>query len=46
MLNAIFVVAIFVLQLNQDQLHINWFLGVKTNITFNEETFDVSKITF
>ncbi|CAG2067451.1 unnamed protein product, partial [Timema podura] len=35
MLNSLFVLAIFLLQLNQDQMHISWPLGAKSYISFN-----------
>ena len=42
MLNAIFILIVFLLQLNKDKIHINWPLGVKTNITVDENTNQVS----
>lgn len=41
MVNAIFVLIVFLLQLNKDLLHIKWPLGVKTNITYDETTQEV-----
>ncbi|XP_034174896.2 hyaluronan synthase-like protein kkv isoform X6 [Osmia lignaria lignaria] len=41
MFNALFVLIVFLLQLNKDQLHVIWPLGVKTNVTFIEETSEV-----
>lgn len=41
MFNALFVLVVFLLQLNKDQIHVKWPLGVKTNITYNEETSEV-----
>lgn len=41
MMNAIFVLIVFLLQLNKDVIHIEWPLGVKTNITFVEATSEV-----
>ena len=41
MFNALFVLIVFLLQLNKDKLHVEWPLGVKTNITFVEETGEV-----
>ncbi|XP_057328109.1 chitin synthase chs-2 isoform X1 [Microplitis mediator] len=41
MFNALFVLIVFLLQLNKDQLHVVWPLGIKTNITFVEETSEV-----
>ena len=34
MINAVFVLTIFLLQLNKDTLHLDWPLGVKTNISY------------
>ncbi|CAG0880273.1 unnamed protein product [Darwinula stevensoni] len=34
MFNAVFVLTVFLLQLNKDTLHIDWPLGVKTNISY------------
>ena len=42
MLNALFVLVIFLLQLSQDQLHLEWPFGVKANITFDPKSLDVS----
>lgn len=41
MINALFVLIVFLLQLSKDKLHIKWPLGVKTNITYIEETQEV-----
>lgn len=41
MFNALFILIVFLLQLNKDQLHVIWPLGVKTNITYIEETGEV-----
>ncbi|XP_042909493.1 chitin synthase chs-2 [Parasteatoda tepidariorum] len=41
MFNALFILIVFLLQLNKDQLHLDWPLGVKTNITYNPETSEV-----
>nr|AGB51153.1 chitin synthase 1 variant B [Bactrocera dorsalis] len=41
MANALFVLIVFLLQLNKDKLHVVWPLGVKTNITYIEETSEV-----
>ncbi|XP_015519549.2 chitin synthase chs-2 isoform X2 [Neodiprion lecontei] len=41
MFNALFILIVFLLQLNKDQLHIVWPLGVKTNITYIVETSEV-----
>jgi hypothetical protein len=42
MFNALFILIVFLLQLNKDQLHIDWPLGVRTNITYIEETSQVN----
>lgn len=42
MINALFVVIVFLLQLNKDNLHIKWPFGVKTNITYDETTQEVT----
>lgn len=44
MINALFVLIVFLLQLNKDQIHVQWPFGVKTNITYVEETAEVSKL--
>ncbi|XP_066155145.1 chitin synthase chs-2 isoform X2 [Euwallacea fornicatus] len=41
MFNALFVLVVFLLQLNKDQIHVKWPLGVRTNITYVEETSEV-----
>lgn len=41
MFNALFILIVFLLQLNKDQLHVDWPLGIKTNITYIEETGEV-----
>lgn len=38
MLNALFVLSVFLLQLNKEQLHVDWPLGVRENITINPDT--------
>lgn len=42
MVNALFVMIVFLLQLNKDNLHIKWPLGVKTNITYDETLHEVT----
>lgn len=46
MFNALFILIVFLLQLNKDQLHVDWPLGIKTNITYMEETGEVQKPSF
>lgn len=41
MFNALFILIVFLLQLNKDQLHVDWPLGIKTNITYIEDTGEV-----
>ncbi|KAG8175041.1 hypothetical protein JTE90_008869 [Oedothorax gibbosus] len=41
MFNALFILIVFLMQLNKDLLHWDWPLGVKTNITFVPETSEV-----
>ncbi|XP_071565926.1 chitin synthase chs-2 isoform X3 [Temnothorax nylanderi] len=41
MLNALFVLIVFLMQLNKDTLHLQWPLGMKYNVTFNSERFEV-----
>ncbi|KMQ92063.1 chitin synthase 8, partial [Lasius niger] len=45
MFNALFVLIVFLLQLNKDQLHVVWPLGVKTNITYIEETSETKDLS-
>lgn len=42
MVNALFVLIVFLLQLNKDNIHVKWPLGVKTNISFDETTQEVT----
>lgn len=42
MINALFVLIVFLLQLNKDKLHLDWPIGVKTNITTIAETSEVN----
>ncbi|XP_044020427.1 chitin synthase chs-2 isoform X2 [Aphidius gifuensis] len=41
MLNALFVLIVFLMQLNKDLLHVRWPWGVKSNITYDESTQEV-----
>ncbi|XP_037075582.1 chitin synthase chs-2-like [Pollicipes pollicipes] len=38
MVNVLFVVAIFILETHQDELHLNWPLGAKNTISFSTDT--------
>ncbi|XP_018393301.1 PREDICTED: uncharacterized protein LOC108772292 [Cyphomyrmex costatus] len=41
MLNALFVLIVFLMQLNKDRLHLQWPLGMKYNITYYSEKNEV-----
>ena len=41
MLNALFILIVFLLQLNKDQIHVTWPLGVKENVTIVKDTDQV-----
>lgn len=41
MLNALFILVVFLLQLNKDILHIDWPFNARQNITFNPETNEI-----
>lgn len=41
MFNSLFVLVVFLLQLNKDQIHVKWPLGIRTNVTYIEETGEV-----
>ncbi|XP_065368049.1 chitin synthase chs-2 isoform X1 [Calliphora vicina] len=41
MVNALFVLIVFLLQLNKDNIHVKWPFGVRTNITYDESTQEV-----
>nr|ACA50098.1 chitin synthase 1 [Ectropis obliqua] len=41
MVNALFVLIVFLMQLNKDSLHFKWPFGIKTNITYDEVTQEV-----
>jgi len=36
MINAIFIIIVFLMQLNKEQLHIKWPFGIKTNVTLTD----------
>ncbi|XP_046481507.1 chitin synthase chs-2-like isoform X1 [Neodiprion pinetum] len=42
MLNALFVMIVFLMQLNKDDLHIEWPWGIQTNITYDETALEVN----
>ncbi|XP_060649537.1 chitin synthase chs-2 isoform X1 [Drosophila sulfurigaster albostrigata] len=41
MINALFVLIVFLLQLNKDNIHVKWPFGVRTNITYDESSQEV-----
>ncbi|XP_050482557.1 chitin synthase chs-2-like isoform X1 [Bombus huntii] len=41
MINTLFIVAIFLLQINKDVLHVQWPFAVKYNITFINDTHEI-----
>lgn len=41
MLNALFVLTVFLMQLNKDTLHFQWPLGLSYNITYHRDTIEV-----
>lgn len=41
MFNALFVLVVFLLQLNKEQIHVKWPLGVQYNVTYIEDTSEV-----
>lgn len=45
MMNALFVLIVFLLQLNKDLLHVKWPFGIKTNISFNADNFHEVYVT-
>jgi len=42
MLNALFVLIVFLMQLNKDILHLQWPLGMKYNITYYSKRIEVN----
>lgn len=46
MLNALFVLVIFLLNLQQDIIHVNWPIAPKINFTFIEDVNEVSTKVF
>lgn len=42
MLNALFILAVFLLQLHKDTIHVEWPFGAKVNATINPETGEVT----
>lgn len=42
MLNALFILAVFLLQLHKDIIHVEWPFGAKVNATLNPETGEVT----
>lgn len=44
MLNAVFVLVVFLLTLKKDDIHIKWPLGIKANFTYSEDSGDIEII--
>ena len=44
MMNAVFVLVVFLLTLNKDKIYLDWPFGIKENITLNEDTQEVNYI--
>ena len=44
MMNAVFVLVVFLLTLNKDKIYLEWPFGIKENITINEDTQEVNII--
>lgn len=40
--NALFVLVVFLLQLNKQYLHVQWPLNVKNNIIFDQDSFEIT----
>lgn len=41
MINALFVLIVFLLQLNKDSLHVKWPISARINVTYDEITQEV-----
>lgn len=41
MINALFVLIVFLLQLNKDNLHVKWPISARINVTYDEVTQEV-----
>lgn len=41
MINALFVLIVFLLQLNKDNLHVKWPISARVNVTYDEVTQEV-----
>lgn len=42
MINALFVLIVFLLQLNKDSLHVKWPISARVNVTYDEVTQEVN----
>lgn len=42
MINALFVLIVFLLQLNKDNLHVKWPISARINVTYDEITQEVN----
>lgn len=43
MINAVFVILVFLLQLEKESIHINWPFGSDTNVSYVPQSTEVSK---
>ena len=44
MINALFVLIVFLLQLNKDNLHVKWPISARVNVTYDEVTQEVISV--
>lgn len=44
MINALFVLIVFLLQLNKDSLHVKWPISARINVTYDEVTQEVNLV--
>jgi chitin synthase len=44
MINALFVLIVFLLQLNKDNLHVKWPISARINVTYDEITQEVNAV--
>lgn len=42
MINALFVLVVFILQLNKDTIHVRWPLGAKNFIVYDDSTTEIT----
>jgi len=46
MINAVFVILVFLLQLEKESIHINWPFGRQSNVTYQPLSTEVSTLKF